>query len=897
MKILAYVLFFVMAIGAPVFAASGDAGGPGDGGIYTTTLHNGLRVVVVEDRSAPVVQTAVWYHFGSLDETPGKTGLAHALEHMMFRGTTDMSAGGLDDVVARLGAQMNAETSYDQTHFYFLMPSDKLDVGLMIEADRMRHLALRQADWNIERGAVINELEGDESSPFFSLLSRVRAAAFPNQPEGRTPIGKKADIERASVADIARYYHEWYAPNNATLVVAGNVAHQTVFDDAARYFGSIPSKKLPAHQSLHPVPVAHTVTVDSDLPFPFEILDLAYAVPGDTEPGEPEISTLVQLIGNQLSPFYQALVESNVALAVDGEQDTQLHGGLFNVFIVLNPGHTSAEAQAIFQATMDNVLKNGVTPDLLQASKRLTIADRMYSGDSITGMGDLAGYTYGIVGERIADEDNRLAGITSTSLQGVLARYLAHPTVVGILRTRTQPAKGSSQKSDASISDDFSKRVPNGPIVIPAPIRSLAEAPTTARSPLHPVAFTLSNGLKVLVQEKHDRPTFILRGQIESSSAFTPPGKEGIARLASDAADYGSEHYPFAQRRRAIDMMGANVHNGAEFGARGLVRDFSKIVDIVADGEEHPTFADPWFGIEKGQLSNSLQSEASISGVMIDRAYARLLASPSDPSLRIPTAGTVDTISRDDLLAYVSTYWRPDLTTISVVGDVTPDEVRTALERAFGGWKAAGATPDAHQLAYTAAHRGTDFIETQAQQVFVRLGQPAVARNSPDYPALMVLNQILGAGGNFESRLWQELRQKRGLVYGVTSSVNAGRDRGDFRIELNASPSRVGEAVRFVRQELRELQTHPVSPTELQEAKLRLVSDALLQEASSDGQVAQLAEIGGYGLPLDYFQTLNDRFAGVTAADVQRVAKTYLVPDRLVEIFAGPAGPWAQGRL
>ena len=157
--------------------------GPGDAGVYTTHLRNGLQVIVIEDHAAPVVETAVWYRFGSLDETPGKTGLAHALEHMMFRGTDNISAGGLDDITERLGAEMNGETDYDYTQLYFVLPADKLDVGLYIEADRMQHALIRQSDWDIERGAVLSELDGDASSPFFDLLARVRAAAFPGQPK------------------------------------------------------------------------------------------------------------------------------------------------------------------------------------------------------------------------------------------------------------------------------------------------------------------------------------------------------------------------------------------------------------------------------------------------------------------------------------------------------------------------------------------------------------------------------------------------------------------------------------------------------------------------------------------------------------------------------------------
>lgn len=888
MKFIGWILLLALT----ATGAARAQNGPGDGGIFSTTLSNGLRVVVVEDRAAPVVQTSMWYGFGSLQETPGKTGLAHALEHMLFRGTDEISAGGLDDIVARLGAQMNGETNYDYTQFYFEMPSDKLDVALAIEADRMQHAALRAADWAVERNAVLNELDGDESSPFYNLLARVRAAAFPGQPAGRTPLGSRSDVAHATVADIARYYHEWYAPNNATLVIAGDVDHSAAFARARRFFGAIPSKPLPAWTEPNPVPAAQT-TVEAQFPFPFEILDLAYAIPGDTQPGEPAISTLSTLLESQRSPFYRALVETNVALAIEANADTQLKGGLLHVFIILNPGHTSAEAQSVFNATLQTVLRDGFDPDLVLAAKRLTIAERLYDADSIDGIGDLAGYTYGIVHEKIADEDARLDALTPASLLLIARTYLSHPTVVGHLSPNDSPPRGSSEKSSAEASDDFSKRVPNGPIVEPAWIARAVGTPTKVHSLLAPAEFTLSNGLKVIVQRKTDRPTIVIRGRIATSPAFEPPGKEGIARLAADVADYGSAAYPFALRRKLTDEMGAVVQTGQEFSAEAERRDFQAVVGILADGEAHPSFDDPWLSVERAQLANSLQSEGRISGVLIDRAYRRLLLANDDPALRLPTAASVAGITRADLAAYTAAYWRPDLTTIAVVGDVTPEEARAMLEASFGQWRATGSAPDAHLMAMPPAAGGHDYIGTAANQVYIRLGQPAIARSSPDYDTFAVLNQILGASGAFESRLWQELRQKRGLVYSVDSSLDADDDRGDFRVELNASPHRVVEAVALVREQLVELQKEPVSSTELEDAKVRLVSNALLEEASSSGQAKQLLDIAVNNLPLDYYRTLNERFAQITAADVQRVAREYLHPEHLVEVYAGPSGPWA----
>jgi len=212
------------------------------------------------------------------------------------------------------------------------------------------------------------------------------------------------------VQDIRKYYAEWYAPNNAAVVIAGDIDHSEIFSLAQRIFGSIPRRALPPIAHTHPV-ASSGQTVEAQFPFPFEVLDMAYAVPGDSEPGEPAISTLAALIPNQLGPFYQALVVQNIALALDANADTQLRGGLMHVYIVLNPGHTAGEAATAFANTMTRELQDGFDAQLVSAARRATLAERAFNADSIDGYGDLVGYTYGIVGERDGDEDRRLADV------------------------------------------------------------------------------------------------------------------------------------------------------------------------------------------------------------------------------------------------------------------------------------------------------------------------------------------------------------------------------------------------------------------------------------------------------------------------------------------------------
>ena len=281
----------------------------------------------------------------------------------------------------------------------------------------------------------------------------------------------------------------------------------------------------------------------------------------------------------------------------------------------------------------------------------------------------------------------------------------------------------------------------------------------------------------MIVQQKTDRPTFVLRGSIASSPRSAAGARRHFSS-ASSVADYGSATNPFEQRRKATDELGAFVNTGESFSRK------AKPATSSRSPTSSPTAKRIRRSPTRGSRSNARNSPTVCSRRALSRASRRPFVRPSaaasdDPTLRQPTPASVQRITHEDLASYAARYWRPDLTTISVVGDLSPQRVRTALETAFGGWQAAGAKPNPHLMAMPAATRGRDYIGTAANQVYIRLGQPAVSRSNPDYDTFLVLSQILGGSGAFESRLWQELRQKRGLVYSVGSSVDADADRGD----------------------------------------------------------------------------------------------------------------------
>ena len=854
------------------------------------TLQNGLKVVVVEDHAASVVQSSIYYHFGSLEETPGKTGLAHALEHMMFRGTPALSGGGLDEIPARLGAVMNANTDSDYTRYYFVVPADRLELALHIEADRMVHLSLREADWKLERGAVLGEIDGDFSNSNFKLGDAVRTKAFPGSPFALTALGHRSDVAKATVADIKRYYDTYYAPNNATLVITGDVRAADAFALAERWFGPIPAKTLPPRVLPTPPPAPKNVDVAVTGDTPNTVLDLAYRIPGGADPASTAPQILAALMSSDRSPFYRSLVLSKLALSYSASTETTLRSGLLHVSIALTPGKSPAEARAAFEATLTQLRVSGVDPDLLAAAKGGVATQAIFARDSISGLGDRYGAAIAIEG--IADpalDDAQVAALTVADINAALKTYLTEPSVVGTLVPRAAGAPAPDRGlAPSGVSDDFSKRPPSGPIVQSDWVKAALRAPVTIRSKVQPTTYTLANGLRIFVQEVHTNPTVFVSGTIDGSPAFDPPGKEGSGSFAASLLSYGSAKYDFAAQRKVADDLGAAIDFGTIFESHGLARDLPALLGVLADGERNPTYPDQYLELLRTQELASIPQRVNDPDYLASRAFSTMLLPKNDPTLREDSLASIRSITRADLVAYEHRYFRPDLTTITVVGDVKPEAVRAQIESSFGTWQNEGPTPNIHLPAVPQARAQAKHIDAQRDAVSVQIGEAAVTRGNPDFYAFNVLNAILGGGGSFDTRLMDEVRTKRGLVYGIASSLDVSRDRGFFALNFTASPKNVRTAVSVIKSELTRLRTTPVTVDEIARARTKIVAGALVSEESTSALIGRVENIAMNRLPLDYYADLGSHYNAITPADIMRVAKTYIHLDRLIEVYTGP---------
>jgi len=523
-------------------------------------LPNGMRILVVEDHLAPVVQTAVYYGFGAYDETPGKTGLAHALEHMMFRGTPSLSGDGLIDAMGQLGATVNATTFADYTRYFFVIPSEKLDLALHVEADRMQNLALRAADWQLERGAVLTEIIGKSGTPGGQLRKAILEAAYGK--ESRYALdagGVVTDVQAATVDDLRAYYERWYAPNNATLVVTGDVHPSAVFAAARKYFGSIPRKAVPAHDQ--PPPVLHmgqSVSIHGD--FAFGNVTVAYPFVGDVGGIETDAASLLpSIINNIRSPFYRAIVQGGYAFGVSAYADTTLHNGLLYITMTPKPPHTPEDTMAAFEKTMAQFISDGPSAELIAAAKAEAATSDTFARDSIPGLGYLEGY---VVGYEMHDDPMRdtraIARVAPSEVAAAAKRYLNAPAVVGtIVADGTQ--RTSATPPPRQINDDFSSRESTGQIVQAPWVQSAISGKLVATNRTRPFEFHLPNGIRVFAQRLSLNPTVYVSGSIRGSSKFDPDGKEGTGAITTTLMGFGSAKYDFNARNKLQDELSASI--------------------------------------------------------------------------------------------------------------------------------------------------------------------------------------------------------------------------------------------------------------------------------------------------------------------------------------------------
>ena len=856
--------------------------------VLRATLSNGLRVIIVRDTLAPVVATSVNYLVGSDEAPKGFPGTAHALEHMMFRGSPGLTADQLANIGSVMGGDFNANTRESITQYLYTVPSEDLDVALHIEAIRMQGILGTDASWDKERGAIEQEVAQDLSSPGYKLYRKLREVLFAGTPYEHDALGTRPSFDKTPAAMLRSFHDHWYAPNNAILIVAGDVDPQKALGEIKSLFSDIKAKKLPARPKVALKPVkAQSFSIPSDYPNATQVV--AFRLPGLDSPDFPALEVLADVLASQRFDLY-GLVARGEALATDFSLDPLPKASVAYAAVSYPPGGDAKAVESKIRAILADVVKNGVSADLVAAAKLQEKRQTEMQKDSIADLASVWADAVALYGLKSPDEDlERIQKVTVADVNRVARKYLNldHAVSALLLPAGTgKPVASGGFGGMESISLGEAK-----PTELPQWAQEAVSRLQVPASTLHPVVSVLPNGIKLIVQPEAVSDTVGVFGHIRNrAETEAAPGKEGVNLLLESMLNFGSEHLDRLAFQTALDAIGAREDAGTNFSVQMLSQDFDRGVELLADHELHPAMPEAAFNAIKPQIARSVAARNESPGYLTQRSLVKALYPANDPSLRQATGETVSALTLKDLRDYYNTVFRPDLTTIVVIGNITPEQARASIEKYFGGWTATGPKPNVDLPAAPPNHAASFAVPdpSRVQDNVMLAYNLAMARSNPDYYALELGNEVLG-GGFYSTRLSVELRKNLGLVYSVGAQLQTGRTRGFYAVEYASDPQNVSKAAAIVAQELRAMQTTPVGTEELDRVKALVIRQLPLREASTDAIARGFLDDTDLDLPLDEPTRAAQHFIELGPKDIQAAFAKWMRPDDLVRVTQGPA--------
>lgn len=855
--------------------------------VLRATLDNGLRVVIVRNTLAPVVTTMVNYLAGSNEVPAGFPGTAHAQEHMMFRGSPGLSADQLAEISAAIGGSFDADTRQTVTQYFFSAPAEDLDLVLQIEAIRMRGVDDNDSLWEKERGAIEQEVAQDLSNPFYLFYEKMLAALYRGTPLANSGLGTRPSFDSTTASMLRQFHDAWYAPNNAIVVIVGDVNPDSTLGAVRRLFGDIPTKRLPPRPAIHLQPVqADTLTIPSD--FPFGLAAIAFRMPGTGSADYAAADVLSDVLSSQRGSLY-ALVPQGKALFAEFALQAEPEAGA-GLAIVGYP--RGADAQALVgevRQILTDDLREGVPADLVAAAKRHELADAEMQKNSVSGLAFAWSDAVAVEGRSSPDDDIRaIEAVTPEAVNRVARQYLALDHAITVVLP-PQPSGHPTSQSTFGGAESFSSANVK-PVPLPDWASQALARLSVPQLTVHPVVTALPNGIRLIVQPESVSNTVSVYGHIRNDPDLEAPhGEEGVGGVLDQLFSFGTATLDRLQFQKALDDIGAEASAGTEFSVQVLADRFDRGVELLADDELHPALPASAFQIMQRQQAAYVAGQLQSPGYLAERAQNAALFPRNDPTQREATPATISSLTLDQVRDYYAHVFRPDLATIVVIGNVTPAEAQSVVAKYFGAWQASGPPPATDLPAVPANSASATTVPDQSRvQDAVTLAETLdLNRFSPAYYALRLGNEVLG-GGFYASRLGQDLRETTGLVYDVGSSLDAGKTRTVYSVTYGCDPPNVSKARVLVVRDLEEMRTAPVDSQRLNQAKAILLRQIPLSESSVGSIARGWLSRADLGLPLDEPVNAARHYLALTSQEVQEAFTRYLRPADLVQVVQGP---------
>jgi zinc protease len=848
-------------------------------------LKNGLTLLVHEDHKAPIVAVNVWYHVGSKNERPGRTGFAHLFEHLMFNGSEHFN----DDyfkVLEGLGAtDLNGTTNEDRTNYFQNVPTSALDTVLWMESDRMGHLlgAITQARLDEQRGVVQNEKRQGENEPYGRVDLATTDATWPKgHPYSWTVIGSMDDLGAASLDDVKAWFGNYYGAANAVLVLAGDIDPETARAKVEKYFGDIPSgPPVTKHQAWIAKRTGEQRQIMQDR-VPAARLYMMWNVPawGAADADLLGLAASVLTTGKTSRLYKRLVYDEQIATMVQASLDSREIASQFYVIAQARPGIDIARVEKAIREEFARFLKEGPTAAELDRVKTQRRAGFIRGVERIGGFGGKSdvlaqGLVYTGNPEAYKITLDRVNAATPGSVRDAAARWLSD----GLYALEVQPFP--DYRTTPSTIDRKAVPTPG--------------APPAARFPKAERA-TLANGITLVVAERPSIPQVNLTLLADSGFAADQGGLLGTASFALDMMDEGTATRSSLQISEELAGLGATLGLGADldtaFVSMSALKDrLDASLTVFGDVVLSPSFpADELERLRKRRLAQIQQEASEPIGIAL-RVLPAIIYGPAHPyGIPLRGTGTLDSvgkITRDALVKFHADWFKPGNTTIVVVGATTMAEIRPKIEQLFASWKS-GPVPAKNVGPVTVSKSPTIYVIDRpgAEQSLILAGHAAPPKANPDEVAIEAMNAMLG--GQFVSRLNMNIREDKHWSYGAQTLFWDARAMRPFIVYAPVQTDKTKESIQEIQKELTGiLGAIPVKAEELAMAQNSLTLTLPGQWETMDAVAASLQQMVTYGLPADYFDTYGAKVRALTASDIVRAAKASVHPEGIVYVVVG----------
>jgi predicted Zn-dependent peptidase len=893
------------------------------------TLANGLRVIVHEDRKAPVVAVSVWYHIGSKNEPAGKTGFAHLFEHLMFNGSENANEDFFKPLESVGATDLNGTTWFDRTNYFETVPTGALDLALFLESDRMGHLlgAIDQTKLDNQRSVVQNEKRQGDNQPYGLVEYAQLDALFPKgHPYHHSTIGSMADLDAASLDDVKGWFKAHYGPNNAVLVLAGDIDAKTAKPMVEHWFGAIPR----GPETTRPIVPVPTLAAPVDQVMHDHVamtrIYRNWTAPGINDADTVPLDIALNIIGGLASSRFDTILVRQDKVAVSASASLQVFENVSLAELQANvkPGVDPAIVATKLDAILADFLKNGPTADEVKRAATREIAGEIAGLESVGGFGGKAvtlaeGAVYSNDPAKYKKDLAAYAAATPAQVLAAARKWLSRPA----FRLMVSPGERTAADMAAAggaIRPRYYRDPAQGGAAAPA-IGLAATAVATAAKPaaigpdrshfptVQPIKdidfpqverATLSNGITVVLARRTTVPAVRLSIAFDAGNAADRKDKPGTQSLALALLDEGTTSRTALQIAEEQERLGASISASASMDRSSvslfaLKTNLAPSLELLSDIVRNPAFRPDDVERLRGQRLAGIAAEMTEPRAIARRVLPILLYGADHP-YGIPMSGSgteagVKAITRGDLAAFHDAWFRPDNARIFVVGDVTLAEIVPLLEARFGNWATPAVAKGKKVFTTPPANKAARIVlidRPQSPQSYIMAGELLPFTGTSDPLAFATANDVIG--GSFLSRLNMDLRESKGWSYGVSSSGLLVRETMPFYVVAPVQTARTGDSIVAALADINAfLTTEGITPEERERTIANNIRSLPGSFETSNALLGALMTIDTLRRPDDYYAALPARYRAFTAAALDKAARAAIDPSRLIWVIVGDA--------